>query len=539
MPLPIVSILIFMPLVGVTSLLFTKSDEKAHNAFWVSLWTTLLVFFYAIIVALLFDSSLTGFQFVEERSLLGFYHVRYIVGLDGISLAFVLLTTFLMVLVILASFGIRHRRKEYMIAFLIMETFMLGVFCALDSLVFYMFFEVGLIPMFLIIGIWGGKNRVFASLKFFLYTLLGSVFMLLAVVYLAQIGKTDMRHFLEADLSFSVQRWLWLAFFASFAVKIPKWPVHTWLPDAHVQAPTAGSMILAGILLKMGAYGFLRFSLPLCPEASIFFAPLVIGLGVIAIVVASLSAFRQEDMKKLVAYSSVAHMGFVSVGLFSGSAQGAVGAMVQMISHGCISAALFFCVGSLYDRTKTRNMNDFGGLAKPMPLYGGILLFFLLASAALPGTSGFVGEFLVLISAWHIHWGVALLVASGVILGAVYPLWLYRKIATGPLKPMANLTDCHTREKIILLPLVMVVLWLGLYPKGVIKLVESPLNTLMNPYFVASSKQSLPLEDGGKDSQQKGLDALSKQSVPLENKGEDFQQKGLDTPSKQSLPLEE
>jgi NADH-quinone oxidoreductase subunit M len=392
-------------------------------------------------------------------------------GVDGISMLFVILTTFLMPLCILASWeAIQKRVKAYMIAFLLLETLMIGVFCALDIVLFYVFFEAGLIPMFIIIGVWGGKRRVYASFKFFLYTLLGSVLMLLAIMAMYwQSGTTDITELLRHDFPVSMQTWLWLAFFASFAVKMPMWPVHTWLPDAHVEAPTAGSVILAGILLKMGGYGFLRFSLPMFPDASAYFAPFVFTLSVVAIIYTSLVALMQEDMKKLIAYSSVAHMGFVTMGIFAMNQEGIQGSIFQMLSHGLVSGALFLCVGVIYDRMHTREIDAYGGLVNNMPKYAVAFLIFTMANVGLPGTSGFIGEFLTMLGVFRVNTWVAFFAATGVILSAAYALWLYRRIIFGQLTKdsLKSLLDLSPREKAILYPLVVLVIFFGVYPAPV------------------------------------------------------------------------
>ena len=466
---PILSIVTFLPLAGAI-FIAALSREAVDNARYAALWTTLLTFAVSLLVWWHFEPGNSGFQFVEEHAWLG--PLKYKMGVDGISVLFVILTTFLMPLCILASWAsITDRVKEYMIAFLVLETLMIGVFCALDLILFYLFFEGGLIPMFLIIGIWGGPRRVYASFKFFLYTLLGSLLMLLAMMAMYwQAGTTDIPTLLAYQFPPGMQTWLWLAFFASFAVKLPMWPVHTWLPDAHVEAPTAGSVILAGILLKMGGYGFLRFSLPMFPDASLSFAPLVDVLSIIAIIATSLIALAQEDMKKLIAYSSVAHMGFVTMGIFSFTQQGVDGAIFQMLSHGLVSAALFLCVGVIYDRLHTREIAAYGGLADRMPLYAACFMVFTLANVGLPGTSGFVGEFLTLLAAFKASTTVAFFAAFGVILSAGYALWLYRRVIFGALeKPALKvLADLSPREIAVLAPLVLLTLFYGFYPSPVL-----------------------------------------------------------------------
>jgi len=468
----LLSITTFLPLLGVLLILFMAPAGKAGDmlARQISLFATAVTFAVTLVLWWLFDPSAPGFQFEETYPWLG-GNINYHLGVDGISLPFVILTAFLMPLCILASWtSIETRVKEYMIAFLVLETLMIGVFVSLDLVLFYLFFEGGLIPMFLIIGIWGGARRVYASFKFFLYTLLGSVLMLIAVMAMyVTTGTTDIPTLMAYDFPPEMQTWLWLAFFASFAVKMPMWPVHTWLPDAHVEAPTAGSVILAGILLKMGGYGFLRFSLPMFPDASVDFAPLVFALSVIAIIYTSLVALMQEDIKKLIAYSSVAHMGFVTMGLFALNRQGIDGAVFQMISHGFVSGALFLCVGVVYDRMHTREIKAYGGLVNRMPLYAVIFMIFTMANVGLPGTSGFVGEFLTLVGAFKANTTVALLATTGVVLSAAYALWLYRRVVFGELekKSLMDIEDLNSREIFILAPLVAATIFFGFYPKPI------------------------------------------------------------------------
>ncbi len=430
-----------------------------------------------------FDGSSADFQFVEKSEWLG-NNINYHMGVDGISMFFVVLTAFLMPFCILASWkAIETRVREYMIAFLILETLMIGVFCALDLVVFYLFFEGGLIPMFLIIGVWGGARRVYSAFKFFLYTLLGSVLMLVAIIAMyVQAGTTDIPTLLAFEFDPGVQRWLWLAFFASFAVKMPMWPVHTWLPDAHVEAPTAGSVILAGILLKMGGYGFLRFSLPMFPIASEYFATFVFVLSVIAIVYTSLVALVQEDMKKLIAYSSVAHMGFVTMGIFTVTMQGVQGGIYQMLSHGIVSGALFLCVGVIYDRMHTRDISAYGGLIHRMPIYAAIFMVFTMANVGLPGTGGFVGEILTLIGAFQVNTWVAFFATTGAILSAAYALWLYRRVIFGEITKdsLKDILDLDRREVAILLPLVIVTLWMGFYPVPILDATAASVENLIN-----------------------------------------------------------
>ncbi|MER9966991.1 NADH-quinone oxidoreductase subunit M [Mesorhizobium sp. M0060] len=469
---PILSLVTFLPLVGVLLILFVRDDSEnaRRNIRAIALFTTIFTFVVSLFIWTGFDNSQPGFQFVEKFAWLD-SGISYHMGVDGISMLFVILTTFLMPLCILASWeSIEKRVKAYMIAFLLLETLMIGVFCALDIVLFYVFFEAGLIPMFIIIGVWGGKRRVYASFKFFLYTLAGSVLMLLAIMAMFfQSGTTDIPTLLTHNFPISMQTWLWLAFFASFAVKMPMWPVHTWLPDAHVEAPTAGSVILAAILLKMGGYGFLRFSLPMFPIASEMFAPLIFSLSVVAIIYTSLVALMQEDMKKLIAYSSVAHMGFVTMGIFAMNQEGVQGAIFQMLSHGLVSGALFLCVGVIYDRMHTRDIDAYGGLVNNMPKYATVLMIFTMANVGLPGTSGFVGEFLTMLGVFRVNTWVAFVAATGVILSAAYALWLYRRVIFGALtkESLKGLLDLSTREKVIIYPLVALVIFFGVYPAPV------------------------------------------------------------------------
>ncbi|HET7155887.1 MAG TPA: NADH-quinone oxidoreductase subunit M, partial [Hyphomicrobiaceae bacterium] len=458
------------------------------NARWIALYTTLFTFGVTLYIWAHFEKGASGFQFVEEMEWLG-GSIKYKMGVDGISVLFVVLTAFLMPLCIIASWeSIETRVKEYMIAFLVLETLMIGVFCALDLVLFYLFFEGGLIPMFLIIGVWGGARRVYASFKFFLYTLLGSVLMLIAIMAMYwHAGTTDIPTLLTHKFPADMQWWLWLAFFASFAVKMPMWPVHTWLPDAHVEAPTAGSVILAGILLKMGGYGFLRFSLPMFPVASQEFAPLVFTLSVVAIIYTSLVALAQEDVKKLIAYSSVAHMGFVTMGIFSFNVQGVDGAIFQMLSHGLVSAALFLCVGVVYDRIHTRQIDAYGGLVNRMPMYAFVFLVFSLANVGLPGTSGFVGEFLTLLGAFKANTWVAFLATFGVILSAAYALYLYRRMIFGALeKPqLKSISDLGYREVAVFTPLVLLVIFFGFYPAPLLDVTAVSVKKLVSNYEAA------------------------------------------------------
>jgi len=483
---PILSIVTFLPLVGALFVACLNKDASG-NARWTALWVTLLTFLASTLIWINFDTTTAAFQFVENKSWLG--PIRYKMGVDGISMLFVMLTTFLMPLCILASWeSIETRVREYMIAFLVLESLMIGVFCALDMVLFYLFFEAGLIPMFLIIGIWGGKRRVYASFKFFLYTLLGSVLMLLAMMAMyIHAGTTDIPTLMATTFPPEMQMWLWLAFFASFAVKMPMWPLHTWLPDAHVEAPTGGSVILAAILLKMGGYGFLRFSLPMFPVASHDFAPLIFGMSVIAIIYTSLVALVQEDVKKLVAYSSVAHMGYVTLGIFTFTTQGIDGAIFQMLSHGIVSAALFLCVGVVYDRMHTREIAAYGGLADRMPMYAFVFMVFTMANVGLPGTSGFVGEFLTLMGAYKANTIVAALATLGVILSAGYALWLYRRMIFGKLEKanLKDILDLNAREIAILAPLVILTILFGVYPSALLDVTAVSVKKLVANYDVA------------------------------------------------------
>ena len=486
----ILSGLTFLPLVGVAILLTLSGEDEAtlRNIRWVTLLTTLVTFAVALVAWGRFDASSPAFQLVEQRDWFS-NKIIYKLGVDGISMPFVLLTAFLMPFCIGASWeSVSYRVRDYMIAFLVLETLMIGVFTALDLMLFYLFFEAGLIPMFLIIGIWGGKRRIYASFKFFLYTLLGSVLMLLAIMAMYwTAGTTDIEVLLRTVFPAVMQKWLWLAFFASFAVKMPMWPVHTWLPDAHVEAPTAGSVILAGILLKMGGYGFLRFSLPMFPEASQYFAPMVFTLSVVAIVYTSLVALVQEDIKKLIAYSSVAHMGFVTMGLFAMNAQGVQGAVYQMVSHGLVAGALFLCVGVVYDRMHTRDIAAYGGLVNRMPRYAIIMLIFTMANVGLPGTSGFVGEFLTLIGTYQANSSVALFATLGVILSAAYALYLYRRVIFGVLdkQNLLSIADLNARELVLLVPLVVLTLYYGFHPQPILDASAASIDHLIKGYVAA------------------------------------------------------
>jgi len=483
----LLSVVTFLPLVGVLFICTVRgTDENALvNIRRMALYTTIATFLWSLMLWLRFDTSTANFQFVEKYEWLG-GAISYHMGVDGISMLFVILTTFLMPICILASWNsIQTRVKEYMIAFLVLETLMVGVFCALDLVLFYLFFEGGLIPMFLIIGVWGGARRVYASFKFFLYTLLGSVLMLLAIMAMYwDAGTTDIPTLLAHEFPVEMQTWLWLAFFASFAVKLPMWPVHTWLPDAHVEAPTAGSVVLAAILLKMGGYGFLRFSLPMFPAGSEMFAPMVFALSIVAIIYTSLVALMQEDMKKLIAYSSVAHMGFVTMGLFTVTTQGLQGGIFQMLSHGIVSGALFLCVGVIYDRMHTREIAAYGGLVNRMPLYAFTFMIFTMANVGLPGTSGFVGEFLALVGAFQVNTWVAFLATTGVVLSAAYALWLYRKIIFGVLEKdnLKKIADMNRRELVFMVPLIVLTILFGVYPAPIMDVTAASVDNLIINY---------------------------------------------------------
>ena len=483
--IPILSILIFIPVVGIFFMLLIRNndDQSSQNLKHTALWIAFLNFIISLSLLFSFDLNNPDFQFVEKYAWIE-SGISYHLGIDGVSILFVILTTMLLPICILASYeSIKFSVKEYLISFLALETFMIGVFCSLDLVLFYLFFEGGLIPMFLIIGIWGGERRVYSTFKFFLYTLAGSVFMLLAIIYIfISTGTTDVETLLMYNFTTNEQLILWIAFFTSFMVKIPMWPFHTWLPDAHVEAPTAGSVILAGVLLKMAGYGFIRFSIGFFPDASEFFAPFIFSLSVIAIIVTSLIALVQEDMKKLIAYSSVAHMGFVTLGIFTFTVQGIEGGIIQMISHGIVSAALFLCVGVVYDRLHTREIARYGGLVSKMPFYSFSFMIFILASLGLPGTSGFVGEFLVLLSIFSINTYFAIFATTGVVLAATYSLWLYRRIIFGALikDDLSEMFDLTRREIIIFLPLIILTIFIGLYPKPIINIIEPSTEKIVN-----------------------------------------------------------
>ena len=494
MNFPILSSLILLPTIGALFIFFVRSSSKKYQASkYLSLFISIANFILSIYLWYVFDKNSVDFQFVENREwLLGF--VNYKVGIDGISILFIILTTFITpICIISVNATIKKRLKDFLIAILLMETFMIGVFCSLDLVVFYLFFEAGLIPMFLIIGIWGGERRVYSAFKFFLYTLLGSVLMLIAIISIYWItGTTDVEKLYEIGIDAKYQNLLWLAFFSSFAVKTPMWPVHTWLPDAHVEAPTAGSVLLAAILLKMAGYGFIRFSLGLFPLASDYFVPLIYFLSLVAIIYTSLVALMQEDMKKLIAYSSVAHMGFVTLGIFTMTQQGIEGSIFQMISHGLISAALFLCVGVVYERHHTRLINKYGGLVQIMPKYAVVFMVFTLGALGLPGTSGFVGEFLILMGTFKKSFLVATIASLGVILGAAYMLWLYKRIIFGEIinNELKSMIDLKKFETLILFSLVIPIIFFGLYPEPLINSMEASVGNLLD-IFNTSIKTNL------------------------------------------------
>ena len=487
MNFPILSAIIFIPLIGAFFIFVTKGEQKnvERNSKYVAIFTSLANFFLSILLWYFFDNSTPDFQFIEEKKWMAGF-INFQLGIDGISMLFILLTTFIAPLCIFSGIhSIKFKIKEFFIAILMMETLMLGVFCSLDLVIFYLFFEGGLIPMFLIIGIWGGPKRVYSAFKFFLFTLLGSVLMLVAIISIYWIaGTTDVIRLLDGRIPQEFQYLLWLAFFSSFAVKLPMWPVHTWLPDAHVEAPTAGSVILAAILLKMAGYGFIRFSLGLFPVASDYFTPLIFVLSIIAIIYTSLVALMQDDMKKLIAYSSVAHMGFVTIGIFSLTKQGLEGSIIQMMSHGLISAALFLCVGVVYDRYHSRMISSYGGLVNIMPKYALVFMIFTLAALGLPGTSGFVGEFLVLVGALQKNILVAVLASFGVILVAAYMLWLYRRVIFGKITnpEIKEITDLNKTEIYIFASLVFLILFFGVYPKPLFNTIDISISNLINNY---------------------------------------------------------
>jgi NADH-quinone oxidoreductase subunit M len=491
---PFLSLVTFLPLVGAALILMARGDDAvvARNARNIALWTSLIDFALSLALWFEFDPNTADFQFVERANwvTIGGFQFTYHMGIDGISLFFVLLSTLLTLLSILSAWeAIQFRVKEFMVAFLVLETLMVGIFCALDFVLFYVFFEGVLIPMFLIIGIWGGSNRIYSAFKFFLYTLLGSVLMLLAIlaVYF-QTGTTDIEVALTHNFPGGLQKWLWLAFFASFAVKVPMWPVHTWLPDAHVEAPTAGSVILAGILLKLGGYGFVRFSLPMFPLASAYFTPLIFTLSAIAVIYTSLVALAQIDMKKLIAYSSIAHMGFVTMGTFAVTNEAVQGAVIQMLSHGLVSGALFLCVGVLYDRLHTHEIARFGGLIERMPAYAFVFMVFTLAAVGLPGTSGFIGEFLILLGTFKVSTLECTLAATALFLGPAYMLYLYRRVIFGTITraDLRNMLDLSPREKAVFAPLLVLVLWMGVYPNSFLRPIQVSVDHLVQQVNAAT-----------------------------------------------------
>tara|TARA_B100001750_G_C15494996_1_gene593578 strand:- start:95 stop:1645 length:1551 start_codon:yes stop_codon:yes gene_type:complete len=501
---PILSFITFLPLIGALFVMIIKDkdiERMMRNAVNVGGFISFSVLILSLILLFRFDGSNPDYQFVEQYVWFDALNLSYHMGVDGISIFFIVLSALLTpICIMLCRQSIADRVREYVVALLVLETFMIGTFCALDGILFYVFFEGVLIPMFIMIGIWGGPRRVYASFKFFLYTLLGSVLMLVALLYLyMQNGTTDIPTMVQNGLESGAQYWLFLAFFASFAVKMPMWPVHTWLPDAHVEAPTGGSVILAGVLLKMGGYGFLRFSMPLFPEAVNYFAPMIFWLSVIAIVYTSLVALVQKDMKKMIAYSSVAHMGYVTLGIFTATTQGVEGAIFQMISHGLISAALFLCVGVIYDRLHTREIARYGGIVKNMPKYATVFMLFMLGSVGLPGTSGFVGEILSLMGAFRVDTVIGTLAASGLVLGATYMLWLYRQVVFGPVinKDAAKMKDVNMREKIALVPLAVLVIWLGVQPNFVLDRIGPSVNQLLDNYQAALSPETANMVASG------------------------------------------
>lgn len=486
MNFPILSSITLLPILGsIFIFIFNNKSSDNKNVIYISLFTTILTFFLAIFLWFAFDKTLSEFQFVEEKKWISGY-IKFKFGIDGISILFIVLTAFITPICILSCVNsVKTRLKEFLIAILVLESFMIGVFCSLDLVIFYLFFEAGLIPMFLIIGIWGGPKKVYAAFKFFLFTLLGSVLMLIAIISIYWLtGTTDVTEIFKIKIPTESQYVLWLAFFSSFAVKTPMWPVHTWLPDAHVEAPTAGSVILAAILLKMAGYGFLRFSIGMFPVASEYFVPLIFTLSVIAIIYTSLVALMQEDMKKLIAYSSVAHMGFVTLGIFTFTKQGIEGSIFQMLSHGLISAALFLCVGVLYDRTHSRLISSYGGVVNILPKYSLVFAIFMLGAVGLPGTSGFVGEILVLLGAFQKNFLVAIIASIGLVLGAAYMLWLYKRVIFGKLekKEIAELKDLNFSEGLILFLLAGLTLFFGFYPNLILDTIEVSVDKLINDY---------------------------------------------------------
>ncbi|MEQ9811392.1 MAG: NADH-quinone oxidoreductase subunit M [Azospirillaceae bacterium] len=497
---PILSLITFLPLAGAAFIfVLARGTEEmvARNARLTALFATVATFVLSLFLWFAFDTTTPEFQFVEHTEWFPAFGIAYHMGVDGISMLFVLLSTILTPICVLASWtAITKRVKEYMISFLILETLMIGMFCALDYVLFYVFFEGVLIPMFIIIGVWGsGQRRIYAAFKFFLFTLAGSVLMLLALLAMyLQAGTTDIPTLMATDFGYDMQIWLWLAMFASFAVKVPMWPVHTWLPDSHVEAPTAGSVILAGVLLKMGGYGFLRFSIPMLPQATETLTPLIYALSVIAIIYTSLVALAQKDMKKLIAYSSIAHMGVVTIGMFTMTSQGVVGSIFQMLSHGIVSAALFLCVGVVYDRLHTREIARYGGLVHNMPVYAFVFMVFTMASVGLPGTSGFIGEFLVLVGVFQVNTWVAALATTGVVLGAAYMLYLYRRVIFGKLvkEDLKLLPDLSLREVAIFAPLLILVFWMGVYPSSFTNVMQASVDNLIANYQLALLRADEP-----------------------------------------------
>jgi NADH-quinone oxidoreductase subunit M len=502
MDFPILSSLILLPLIGAIFLIFTRDNKNETSIAikYVALFTSIVNFLISIYLWISFDSSISEFQFIEDKEWIKDF-VNYKVGIDGISILFIVLSTFITPLCIISvNNSVKIRLREFLIAILVMESFMIGVFCSLDLIVFYLFFEAGLIPMFLIIGIWGGDRRVYSAFKFFLFTLLGSVLMLIAIISIYSIsGTTDVIELYQLGIDKQYQNLLWLAFFSSFAVKTPMWPVHTWLPDAHVEAPTAGSVLLAAILLKMAGYGFIRFSLGLFPNASEIFTPLIYSLSLIAIIYTSFVALMQEDMKKLIAYSSVAHMGFVTLGIFSIQQQGIEGSIIQMISHGLVSAALFLSVGVIYDRIYSRLIRTYGGLVSVMPKYSVLFMIFTLAALGLPGTSGFVGEFLILMGVFKDNFLVAVVASLGVVLGAAYMLWLYRRVIFGKLinRNLFNINDLNHSELTILICLAIPILFFGFYPEPLINTIEVSVKNLIEMYNSNLNTSSMEIVNNG------------------------------------------
>ena len=496
MNFPILSSITFLPFIGAFFVFLTRSEkgEKNKSAIYISIFTSFVNFFITLFLWFSFDNQTSDFQFVEEINWISGF-IKYKFGIDGISILFILLTAFIIPICVISCINsVKNRLKEFLIAILVLETFMIGVFCSLDLVIFYLFFEAGLIPMFLIIGIWGGPRRVYSAFKFFLFTLLGSVLMLIAIISIYWItGTTDVTEIYKIKIPAEFQNLLWLAFFSSFAVKMPMWPVHTWLPDAHVEAPTAGSVILAAILLKMAGYGFLRFSVGMFPLASEYFTPLVFTLSVIAIIYTSLVALMQDDMKKLIAYSSVAHMGYVTLGIFTFNKQGIEGGIIQMFSHGLISAALFLCVGVLYDRAHSRLINNYGGVVNILPKYSFILMIFVLGTLGLPGTSGFVGEFLVLVGAFKVNFLVAILASIGVVLAAAYILWLYKRVIFGKLEnnQIKDMKDLNKSEMGVLVSIGILVIFFGFYPEPLFNTVNVSVDNLINNYNMEINKLSV------------------------------------------------